>query len=193
MKYCKFCGAEIPDGGMCSCDEAQNDIASQKSVDNKSKINPGIALIAGLVIIISCLGVAFNDGGYEKPVSQFFNGFNKCDSSMIAKSLPKNAADEFEKQMSDENLESMISLLEIAYGKNIKISYEIEDKNELSKNEIKALEKSSGLDIKDAYDLTVEIDFKGKKEEKETKSVITVAKVKGEGWKIVDNIKSLLE
>lgn len=77
--------------------------------------------------------------------------------------------------------------------KNIKISYDIEDKKTLDKDEIKSLEKSSGLEIKKAYDLTVDVEFKGKKEEEETSIHLTVAKIKGEGWKLVtDNALSEL-
>lgn len=193
MKYCKFCGAEIPDDGVCTCPESQNEIISRNNGNKKSVIITAAAILVGIVIIIGILSTVFS-GGYEKPVDQFFTGFEKCKVSTIAKSLPDEASEKFKETTSDQDLESLISLLEIGYGKNIRISYDIEDKTALDKDEIKSLEKSSGLEIKKAYDLTVEVEFKGKKEEQETSINLTVAKIKGEGWKLVtdDAISELL-
>jgi len=192
MKYCKYCGAEIPDNGICTCAEAQNEAASKTSSGkSKSLIIAGVALIAVIVIVIGLFSTVFG-GSYKKPVDQFFKGFNKCNSSMMAKSLPKESAEEFKKKMSDEDLETLISLLELAYGKNIKISYDIEDKDSLDKKEIKNLEGSTGLDIKKAYNLTIDIEFEGNKEDKETTSNLTVVKISGEGWKLIGDVESLL-
>lgn len=192
MKYCKFCGAEIPDDGVCTCPESQNETISRNSGNNKSMIIAGVAVLAGIVIIIGLFS-AVSGGGYKKPVDYFFTGFEKCKVSTMAKSLPDEASDKLKETTSDEDLESLISLLELGYGKNIKISYDIEDKKTLDKDEIKSLEKSSGLEIKKAYDLTVDVEFKGKKEEEETSIHLTVAKIKGEGWKLVtDNALSEL-
>jgi len=190
MKYCKYCGAEIPDNGVCTCAESQNE-AVLKTSSGKNKFVV-VALLPAIVIIIVLFNTIFG-GGYKKPVDQFFKGFNKCDSSMMAKSLPEKAAEEFKKTISDENLETLISLFEVGYGKNIKISYDIEDKDSLDKDEIKTLAKNTNLDIKKAYDLTIDIEIKGKKEDRETTSNITVAEIKGEGWKLVGDVESLLD
>lgn len=191
MKYCKHCGAEIPDGGICTCAEAQNEAVSSKASSGKSVIIYGVVIVSVIIIAIGLFS-SFLGGGYKKPVDLFFKGFNKCDSSMIAKSLPENSADEFEKQMSDEDLETIINILEAGYGESLKISYDIEDKESLDKKKIKSLETSTKLDIKKAYNLTIEIKFKGKKNDKETTTNLTVAKIKGEGWKLLGDVTSLL-
>ncbi len=190
MKYCKYCGAEIPDNGVCTCAESQNEAVSKTSSEKNKFVV--VILLPAIVIIIVLFNAIF-EGGYKKPVDQFFKGFNKCDSSMIAKSLPEKSADEFKEKMSDEDLETLISLLEVGYGKNIKISYDIENKDSLSKKEIKDLESSTGLDIKKGYNLTIDIEFEGNKEDKETTSSLTVVKIKGEGWKLVGDVESLLD
>lgn len=191
MKYCKYCGAEIPDGGICTCAEAQNEAVSSKASSGKSVIIYGVVIVSVIIIAIGLFS-SFLGGGYKKPVNLFFKGFNKCDSSMIAKSLPESSADEFEKQMSDEDLETIINILEAGYGESLKISYDIEDKESLDKKKIKSLETSTKLDIKKAYNLTIEIKFKGKKNDKETTTNLTVAKIKGEGWKLLGDVTSLL-
>lgn len=191
MKYCKHCGAEIPDGGICTCAEAQNEAVSSKASSGKSVIIYGVVIVSVIIIAIGLFS-SFMGGGYKKPVDLFFKGFNKCDSSMIAKSLPESSADEFEKQMSDEDLETIINILEAGYGDGLKISYDIEDKKSLGKDKIKSLETSTKLDIKKAYNLTIEIKFKGKKNDKETTTNLTVAKIKGEGWKLLGDVTSLL-
>lgn len=191
MKYCKYCGAEIPDGGICTCAEAQNEAVSSKASSGKSVIIYGVVIVSVIIIAIGLFS-SFLGGGYKKPVDLFFKGFNKCDSSMIAKSLPESSADEFEKQMSDEDLETIINILEAGYGESLKISYDIEDKESLDKKKIKSLETSTKLDIKKAYNLTIEIKFKGKKNDKETTTNLTVAKIKGEGWKLLGDVTSLL-
>lgn len=191
MKYCKYCGAEIPDGGICTCAEAQNEAVSSKASSGKSVIIYGVVIVSVIIIAIGLFS-SFLGGGYKKPVDLFFKGFNKCDSSMIAKSLPESSADEFEKQMSDEDLDTIINILEAGYGESLKISYDIEDKESLDKKKIKSLETSTKLDIKKAYNLTIEIKFKGKKNDKETTTNLTVAKIKGEGWKLLGDVTSLL-
>lgn len=125
MKYCKYCGAEIPDSGICTCAEAQNEAVSSKASSGKSVIIYGVVIVSVIIIAIGLFS-SFLGGGYKKPVDLFFKGFNKCDSSMIAKSLPESSADEFEKQMSDEDLETIINILEAGYGESLKISYDIE-------------------------------------------------------------------
>lgn len=182
MKYCKFCGAEIPEGEVCHCANAQNEVLSDTKNKNKSAF---LAIIAGVVIIFVLLINTFS-GGYDKPVDQFFKGLEKCSVSTMAKSFPESVSDSIKESTEDEDLESLISLLELAYGKNIKISYNIKDKTSLKKDKISSLEKSFGLKIQKAYQLDIEVEFKGKKDKRKTSIQLTSAKIKGEGWKILN-------
>lgn len=192
MKYCKFCGAEIPDGEVCHCAEAQNEALSATKTQNKnSMLGAFIAIIAGVVIILVLLINSFS-GGYEKPVDQFFKGLEKCSVSTMAKSFPEYVSDSLKDSTEDEDLESLISLLEIGYGKNFKISYDIKDKTALKKDEIKALEKSSDIKIEKAYKLDVEIEFKGKKNKQKATKQFTSAKIKGEGWKLLNDVSNIM-
>lgn len=183
MKYCKYCGSEIEEGKVCSCAEAQNESVMAISHSGKRK-NLIIILVAVIVVIAVVIGI-FSGGGYKKPVDNFFTGLQKCSVKTIAKSVPKDSAKELKETMTDENLESLISLLEIGYGKNLKISYDIDDKTKLKNNEIEKLEKKYGVDIKKAYDLKIEITFKGKNKKEDSDTHMTVADIKGEGWKLI--------
>lgn len=192
MKYCKFCGAEIPDGEVCHCAEAQNEALSATKTQNKNSMAGAfIAIIAGVIIIFVLLINTFS-GGYDKPVDQFFKGIEKCSVSTMAKSFPEDVSDSLKDSTEDEDLESLISLLEIAYGKNIKISYDIKDKTSLKKDEINSLEKTSGLKIDKAYKLDIEVEFKGKRDTRKTSIELTSAKIKGEGWKLLNDVSSLM-
>lgn len=192
MKYCKFCGAEIPDGGVCSCAESQNEaIRNESSTSNKSAVISVIAVIAVIIIVIGILGSLLG-GGYKKPISNFIIGLEKCDVSTMAKAFPEETAEKLKRESTDEDLETLISLFELAYGKNIKISFDIEDKKTLDKSEIEKLENSTGLDIKKAYELSVEVEFEGNKKDNETTVDFTVAKIKGEGWKLLNDALSEL-
>lgn len=183
--YCKFCGAEVSENGICSCAEAQNAEAQKSST--KSQNSSGVIICAFAVVLVIIIAIIFGGGGYKKPVDKFFTGIQKCSVNTVAKSLPKESADEFKNDTSDEDLETLIGILELGYGNDVKISYDIEDKQSLDEDEIEKLENSTGLSIKKAYNLSVNVKFKGKKNEDENTVDITVVKIKGEGWKLLDN------
>lgn len=192
MKYCKFCGAELPENGVCSCEESKNaDVntageatAVKASGDKKNTIILGAAVLVVLIIVISLIGSMFS-GGYKAPVDDFFKGLQKCNVKTIAKALPEDDAEDFTDELSNKDLKKIIKLLEEYYGDNLKISYKITDKEELKKTEINDLEDSTDLKISKAYDLELDVKFKGKDDSDEDSITLTVAKIKGEGWKIV--------
>ena len=116
MKYCKFCGTEIPDGEVCHCAEAQNEALSATKTQNKNSMAGAfIAIIAGVIIIFVLLINTFS-GGYDKPVDQFFKGIEKCSVSTMAKSFPEDVSYSLKDSVSTARL-IWISLGDLLKGK----------------------------------------------------------------------------
>lgn len=109
MAFCKYCGKEIPEGSVCSCEEAQAETSSaaptQTSVTNETNggsqasnpvadvissikngnsnmtvlIAAGAAVLLAIIILICVLC----SGGYKKPFNKVVKGFNKEDPEII--------------------------------------------------------------------------------------------------------------
>lgn len=205
MAFCKFCGKEIPDGAQCDCEEAKTAAsnpsssvtsASSEEVGNKSSNNASLVMIAGLIIvliIIVSLISSIAGGGYKKPVNLFEKAFNKADAESFAECM---YTDEFLDKLDDSHIDELSKTLDWAhemceeeFGKKVKISIDIEDKEKLSKSEIKELEKDyksidKKVKITKAYELDCTMKIKGKKDKDEQEVTLTVVKIKGEGWKL---------
>lgn len=154
-------------------------------------------LIAGLVIVLLIIiGIisAIAGGGYKKPVKNFAKALNKGDGKLLAETM---LTDEILDEVDDDDfddlsdtLESIIDFAEDEYGKNIKFSISIEDKEKLSKSEIKDIEEEyednfdAKVEITKGYELDTELTIKGKDGKDEDDLTITVVKIKGEGWKL---------
>lgn len=202
MAFCKFCGNEIPEGSQCSCAESQAAAAAQESAapaataENNSN-KAAIVLVAGLIIIliiIVSLVSSIAGGGYKKPVSDFEKALNKTDGKLLAECMyGDDKLDELDKDDFDtlsKSLEWLVELCEEEYGKNVKFTIKIEDKEKISKSELKDLEEiyldSYDLDVKisKGYELEGTLKVKGKDDKDEEDIELTVVKIKGEGWKI---------
>ena len=123
MAFCKFCGAEIPDGGVCNCQGASNSMnngspygtpdpsynpyagdqggaaagGGQSPVDKIKKLAIPIgAGVIALILIIVLFSVLFG-GGYKTPIKDVVKGFNKNNTEMIAKAvLDKDTIEDLE-------------------------------------------------------------------------------------------------
>ena len=205
MAFCKFCGNEIPEGSQCSCAESQAAATAQESAApsapeaaaEKNSNKAAIVLVAGLIVIlviIVALVSSIAGGGYKKPVSDFEKALNKTDGELLAECMyGDDMIDELDKDDFDKlskSLEWLVELCEEEYGKNVKFTIKIDDKEKISKSELKDLEEI----YLDSYDLDVEISkgyelegtlkVKGKDDKDEEDIELTVVKIKGEGWKI---------
>lgn len=197
MKYCKFCGNEIADDGICTCAEsqAQGNVSSGNPTEtsstgasigqNKSLLIGAGAILAVIVIVIVLISSMFS-GGYQKPIDNFVKGFNKCNAKTMMKAFPEDMMDKDDK-VTDKDLETLIGTLEMFYGDDIKISYDIEGKAKLDKDEIEDLEDELDVKISKAYEVDVNLEISGDDEEEEDVTSFVVAKIKGEGWKLVSD------
>ena len=210
MAFCKFCGKEIPEGSVCDCPgaQAENTPAENSPAEGAPAAKPSntanIIIIAGLVIVLLViLGIvsAIAGGGYKKPVKNFEKALNKCDGELIAEAmLTDDMIDELDDDIDelDDMLEMLVEFAEDEYGKNVKFSIDINDKEKLDKDELEDIadeyedQFDEKVKISKGYELDVTIKVKGKDGKDEEDSSLYVIKIKGEGWKLAaDSIESL--
>lgn len=191
-KFCENCGAELQDTDKtcpncgAAVAEATKDVknetvnttntektatAEKKPMDKKNMaIIGGIAGAAVLVLII-ILAIVFGGGNYKSPINNFFNGMTKGNSNTFLKALPKAIVKEEDlKDTYDKDaMKDIKETLEDKYGKNVKITYKIKEKEKIDKDDIKDLSEEfqdeygkSGTKITAGYELTLDVKIKGK-------------------------------
>lgn len=197
MSFCPNCGKEIPDGAICDCQNIENPIPKGK---NKLILPVGVAVVAVAVII----GVSSAGGGYKKTVKDYIKAVNKCDTKkLLSVTIPENKMKEIKKEAKgsiidwdalldkmDDALEGAFKELEDDYGKNVKFSVKISDKEKIKGDDLDELQEEYediyDAEVKKAYKLKVEMTIKGKDDKDTKKSSLYVVKVKGDGWKVYD-------
>ena len=197
MSFCPNCGKEIPDGAVCDCQNIGNPIPKKK---NKFIV----PVIAGVAVIAVIIGVSSAGGGYKKPVNDYIKAVNKCDTKkLLSVTVPESKMKELKKEVKDsiidwdalldkmdDALEEAMEELEDDYGKNVKFSVKISDKEKVKGDDLDELqeeyEDTFDVEIKKAYKINAEITTKGKDDKKSKDTSFYVVKVKGDDWKIYD-------
>jgi len=130
-----------------------------------------------------------------------FKGIEKTDWDTFVKAYPEEMFEDIEDSWDllgiddgDEYMEFFIESLEESYGDNIKISYKILDKKELSSRKLKnlksILENTYDIDadsLKKAYEVELKTTIKGKDDKETNEKTITVGKLDGK-WAILSGI-----
>lgn len=195
MPFCANCGRPLQEGEVCDCNNTGN---SAKKGKNKFIL----PVVAAAVVVVAVVGVSSLGGGYKKPVEDYIKALNKCDiSKMLSASVPDSKMKELKKEVKDsvidwdalidkmdDALEEAVEELEDDYGKNVKFSVKITDKEKVKGDDLDELEEeyedTFDVEIKKAYKVNAEITIKGK-DDKDTKDTsLYVVKVKGDDWKI---------
>lgn len=165
---------------------ASNPVAKRNAIIGI--VAAAVVLILFITIISSILG-----NSYKKPVDSFFNGIEDADGKTFAEAFPDVMADELDDYADlDDILEYLQEDLEDEYGRNVKISFKVVEKEALDKDDIEDIEDefksnySKRVDIDKAYKLDLDVTFKGK-EDNETIVFdrIVVGKIDS-NWYIVD-------
>lgn len=198
-KFCKQCGNQMADNEVvcASCGASQEPIPqdvinSAAAEEGKTKSGNGkfIAIIVAIVVIILIvLKLIFGTAAYEKPLKNFFDGIEDKDGGKIEEAFPEFYGDKMTKLYDFDDLaDTLYNHLEDEYGKNIKISYKVKDKEKIDKDDLEDIEE----EIKDTYDekvkvskgyeLELEIKVKGKKDKDKNKSEIEVYKIDGDWY-----------
>ena len=208
MSFCANCGKPLQDGEVCNCQNATNNIYAPPMPNNSKTIGKGLAvmgagLVAGVVIIALVFSAVFG-GGYKKPIKDYVKAMNNHDTKkMLSVVLPESKMKELKKEMKDsiidwdafldkmdDSIEEAMEELEDDYGKNVKFSAKILDKEKLKGDELEEIqeeyEDEFDAEIKKAYKLKVKMTIKGKKDEETDKASVYVVKVKGDDWKLYD-------
>lgn len=210
-KFCTKCGAQLnDDAGFCTKCGApqavsaptpavntqptpvptQSTAAVKKSEFNKNTVI-GISAVAIVVLIIVGVFIAVFSGGYKTPIKNMLKGIQNADAKTYMKALPDYKFDdtddslEFYQNMIKEKHDS----LENKYGKNLKISYDIVQKEKLTEsvlNDNYGLFKDSDIKISKGYSLKLNIEVKGDSGSSVKSYIFNVAKVNGD-WIVLYN------
>lgn len=200
-KFCKQCGNQMADNEVvcASCGASQepipqNIINSVAAEEGKSKSGNGkfIAVIVAIVVIILiALKLIFGTAAYEKPLKNFFEGIEDKDGDKIEEAFPEFYGDKMTKLYDfDDVADELYDRLEDEFGKNIKISYKIKDKEKIDKDDLEDIEEEIKDDydekvkVSKGYELELKLKVKGKKDKDEHTSELEVYKIDGD-WYIM--------
>lgn len=210
-KFCGSCGSQIADNATfcpnCGASAANAPAptpapaATQQTPyvqptaapaqNNNSKMI-GIALVGVvvLVLIFVLFGSLFG-GGYKKPIAKMCKGLEKEDWKIYSECLPKDQKKAIGNKRGKDIIKKAVEFMEDEYGKNIKISYKVTDKEKLDKDDIDDLEDNfkkrydKKIKISKAYELEVKLTIKGKDDKDSDEVDFVVAKVDGK-WVILE-------
>lgn len=176
-----------------------DNIKSLKTEPNKNTIIALSCIGAVALIVIIIILCAVFSGGYKKPIDKMFKAFEDGDGKALMSIYPDVLieSDDFEDNIKDadydsvkeyfeEQAEKFTDQLEEEYGKDLKISYKIEDKDELSNKKLKDIKDSlkaqgaKNVKVTKGYELDLEIKIKGDDDDDEDDLEIIVAKVNGQ-------------
>ena len=202
--------APASDGGEKTILEKFKENANMESIKELQK-NPnfnkilGIAVIAVAAIIIIAIIISIATSGYKKPIDNFFKGIQKTDAEAFISTVPEYITESMEDNIKDgyygedvdsieeyyENyLEEMLDVLEDDFGKDVKFSYKVVDKEELKNRDINDIEDSAEeiydekIDVSKGYEVDVEYTIKGKDDkEEDLDATFIIIKVDG-NWAI---------
>lgn len=189
MKFCGQCGKSVPDdafacpycGARLGADAAAPSAGNGIGAKLKEKKNLLIGIGAALIVLILAIAVLPNlfGGSYKTPVKnlismqsqkkadpeeRFVNsmgGYGKSELKKMYKIL--SSSDNFDdyKEDLEDNYEDFLDNMEDEYGKRWKLSYKIEDKDKLDKDDLKDAKdmiKSTGSALADWADGILDMD-----------------------------------
>ncbi len=207
-EFCQNCGNPLEEGAtFCSNCGANIEAAApaDENIINKLLKEPKkliIGLVAILVVVALIVGItSIASNAYTKAIDNYiavtFEGKSKAIKNLAPKAYWEYLEDEEDETLDDmiedyeDNWDDTIDVLEDQFGDKIKVTYEIEDKDDLSKKKIEkineALEDSYDFkenSVKKGYKLDVEMKIKGSEDDDKTDSELTVVKIGG-SWYLI--------
>ncbi len=162
----------------------------------KNKDKKAIGITAGIVVVlilIVVLVICLSGGGPEKALDNYISVLYNGKVNKLEKLAPADA----EEQMEELN-KTLIRGLEDEYGSNIKISYKILEKDDVSSKDLDSMKDyiKSNYDIPkksvtDAVELEVELTVRGDDDEETDESTFYAVKVNGD-WYICSSSGAFL-
>ena len=188
---------KVQDFGAQAANFGQNYVQAAKKDKKLWAIAAGAIVAAILVIwgLIALLG----GGGYKQPIDDMIDmQMGKASKAQIKRMFPKEMIEEADLDMDDywdeykDSKEDMLEELEDQFGKNVKISYKITDKEKWDKDDLEEAAEllNEAYDIKEskvkaAYELEIEMKIKGRDDSDETETTLNVIKI-GSKWYIYE-------
>ena len=193
---------------------AVKDSLSMENIKNL-KTNPNkttliaLAVIAIVVILVVIIVLTLVVGGrYKKPITNMFNGMEKADAAKYLKSVPQAQLDYLEETVVDESesydsveeyyqeiVDSTLEAMEDEYGSDIKLSYDVERKSELSDRQLRNIRDNienyydANVEVTKGFNVRVEVTIKGDDDEETEFANLIVAKVDGD-WVMATDLDS---
>ena len=206
--FCTKCGAKLDGAAPAQAAAANGDEktildkfkenANMESIKELQK-NPkftmivGVAVIAVALIIIIAIIASIASSGWKKPIKNFFKGIENTNVETYLKTMSEAKIDYLDEMYDDyeesqeEWLEDTMDTLEDDFGKNVKFSYKIVEKEEMKNRDLKDIEETyeeiyeEKVDVSKGYEVDVEYSIKGKEDkEKDLDATFYVVKVDGE-------------
>ena len=156
-----------------------------------------ICVLMALVLMLSLTACGAN-GSYKSVVKTMTKAMEECDGEKMIKIFPEELMEILCEEQFDDDYDDMVDDLEDSlkdtmdwwedqYGRDIKLTYEIDDADELDEDEIEAIMDyyddvmDLDLDIKKGYEVEVEMTIEGKDDDDSEDMVLTIIKV-GSKW-----------
>lgn len=205
--FCEKCGKSNPEGAVAceACGAPLNASAPTGGGINlpgglnlgdlQKYIKPALAVVAVIIVLFMFKGCLF--GGAEKPIKNMIKYTETGKFKHLKKTMPKALVKAY-----DDKLDDVEEMLEKAWESEFeegkpRVSYKVEDKDKLDKDELEDIEESieaqlKALDADDddvkvtkgyEYELEITTKYDGDKETED--ETITVVKVDGK-WCLAD-------
>lgn len=212
---CESCGKEFTQEAPQQPAQEQPATEYQESAQQpeqpkmkKSMLYGIIGAAAAVVIILIIILTSVISNSYKKAIDNYLDVLIRGQADKIEKLAPKEYweyyEDEYDTDLNDivdsfENTYEYLSeALEKEYGKNIKVSYKITDKNELSDKKLSVIRDTLKDDygiakksVSKAYKVEIKMTIKGSDDKDTEETDLIVVKI-GSGWYICDADGELL-
>ncbi|MGN1411425.1 MAG: hypothetical protein ACI4WH_02800 [Oscillospiraceae bacterium] len=176
-------------------------MTNQARRKKKKRLNhKGMVLCAILIILILIIPIANMSNSYKNVMKDYCKSIVKQDYQKYKSVFPafviENGLEDlmiFAYDTGENYMQTKYNSYVDAYGKNLKVSYKINDRTKLTKNELTQYSQSATaictdgeeIEFKKGYNLNVTIKYKGKTSSNEEEVSVIVVKYDGD-WYIYD-------
>lgn len=199
-KFCGNCGAGMEDDarvcGNCGTLLEGAGVVAAPSAKKRFMSIVIVAIVAVVAVLAVCLLSAFGVIGYKKAVKNYVDVKYKWEYSdeRIAALAPKEYWDYLEDadgtevddviDTLEDSADYWIDLYEDEYGDDLRVSYKIKDKDEITDGKLKKIARAlhdkydiKKSSVKKGFDIELEIAFKGSEDEDEDEDEFAVIKI----------------
>lgn len=156
---------------------------------------------AAVVVLVVLLALIFGGSSYTAPIDTLIDVSFEGKVDKIKNLAPEEYWDWYEEEYdadiddmieeAEDNFDDMMDYYEEQYGDNIRVSYKVDKKKELSDRKLEGIAEALAdkYDIDEdkvtaGYELDVELSIKGSEDDDENETEITVIKYKGKWYAV---------